>query len=112
MPNRPGAIIRVIYRILDSTGRVSGWFNEGFIVQQYNELKNRKQIKRLIEAYKKHNRNHDIKTLVDPASLKAWLRKHSEQSKYKKEIIWFQHDPDKGFKLIQETITKIRAEHS
>lgn len=93
-----GAIIRIIFYILDLDGKIKDYFAPSYISNRYNELLRQpphaKKIKDIIRKWKKHSGKNGIKTLEKELGLRQWLIKHTNI----KPIFWF--DKSNGnFKL-------------
>lgn len=93
-----GAIIRIIFYILDLDGKIKDYFVPSYISNRYNELLKQpphgEKIKDIIKEFKKHSGKNGIKALEKELRLRQWLNKHTNI----KPIFWF--DKSNGnFKL-------------
>lgn len=97
-----GAIIRIIYYILDLNVKTDQYFTPDYISEQYNELLKQSvhkvKIEHILEQFKKHDGTDGIKTLEDKSQLRVWLNKHTNT----KPILWFEKHSGKY---------KIKTEH-
>lgn len=84
-----GAIIRIIFYILDLDGKIKDYFAPSYISNRYNELlklsPHGEKIKDIIKEFKKHNGKNGIKILEEELGLRQWLNKHTNI----KPIFWF-----------------------
>jgi hypothetical protein len=102
-----GAIIRVVFYILELDKKTDKYFTPSYICNRYNDLlksfSHSKIIRNIIKSNKKHGGKNAIKTLEEKSRVRNWLYLHCNI----KTIFWF--DEQNGeFKIKPKHINNLK----